>query len=51
MVTQKNNLNSLLEQLKIQKRINMAQAQRLQICNEQLESLQFEIDKAVRNKH
>lgn len=49
MVTQKNNLNSLLEQLKSQKSINMAQAQRLQICNEQLESLQSEIDKAVRN--
>lgn len=47
MVTQKNHLNSLLEQLKAQRKINMAQDQRLQICNEQLESLQTEIDKAV----
>lgn len=49
MVTQKNNLNSLLEQLKAQKKINMNQAQRLQIINEQLEILQSDTEKTVGN--
>lgn len=47
MVTLKNNLNTLYEQLKSQRKINMDQAQRLQICNEQLEILDCNITKTV----
>lgn len=47
VIIKKNNLNDLLDGLKNQKRLNLTVAQRLEICKEQINMIQDNIEQTV----